>query len=43
MQQRSEDGAPYLAVHELEVDALQCDLQQSTFSRFHVLDGELAA
>ena len=33
----------YLAVHEFKVDSFQRDLQQSTFTSFHVLDGELSA
>lgn len=33
----------YLAVHEFKVDPFQCDLQQSTFTSFHVLDGKLSA
>lgn len=35
--------ASYLAVHEFKVDSFQCDLQQSTFTSFHVLDRELSA
>lgn len=35
--------ASYLAVHEFKVDSFQRDLQQSTFARFHVLDGKLSA
>lgn len=35
--------ASYLAMHEFKVDSFQCDLQQSTFASFHVLDRELSA
>lgn len=35
--------ASYLAMHEFKVDSFQCDLQQSTFTGFHVLDRELSA
>lgn len=35
--------ASYLAVHEFKVNSFQCDLQQSTFTGFHVLDGKLSA
>ncbi len=35
--------ASYLAVHEFKVDSFQCDLQKSSFTSFHVLDGELSA
>ena len=36
-------GGAHLAVHELEVDALQGDLQQPPLPRLHVLDGALSA
>lgn len=35
--------ASYLAVHEFEVDSFQRDLQQSSFTSFHILDRELSA
>ena len=35
--------ASYLAVHEFEVDALQSDLQQTSFACLHVLHRELTA
>lgn len=35
--------ASYLAVHEFKVDSFQSDLQQTTFTSFHVLDGKLSA
>lgn len=36
-------AASYLAVHELQVDSFQRDLQQPAFPALHVLDGELPA
>lgn len=35
--------ASYLAVHELQIDSFQRNLKQSTFTGFHVLDGEFTA
>lgn len=36
-------AASYLAVHELQVDAFQCDLQQAAFPGLHVLHREFPA
>lgn len=33
---------PYLAMHEFKVDSFQSDLQESTFTSFHVLDREFS-
>lgn len=38
----SAEKAPYLAVHEFKVDSFQSDLQESTFTSFHVLDREFS-
>lgn len=35
--------ASYLAMHEFKVDSFQCNLEQSTFTSFHVLDRKLSA
>lgn len=38
----SAEMTPYLAMHEFKVDSFQSDLQESTFTSFHVLDREFS-